>query len=213
MKIEFWSDFRCPICYIAKYFLLEAIEDLNFQTEFEIVFRAFILDPNLDVSQGGDIHESLAKTKGISIEQAESIVQKVSEIALQNRLDMDYRNCTDANTEKAHLLSYFAFDYNQQLGVHKDLMEAYFVENKNIDDDLVLTQIAQKNGLDAIEWLDFSENDERITDLQNDLISYRELGIDTVPFMVINETYAIKGAQTKSYYKEVLNHLIQNKDV
>ena len=45
MKIEIWSDFVCPFCYIGKANLLQALQELNI-TDAEIVWRSFELDPS-----------------------------------------------------------------------------------------------------------------------------------------------------------------------
>lgn len=45
MKIEIWSDFVCPFCYIGKANLLQALHELNIN-DAEIVWRSFELDPS-----------------------------------------------------------------------------------------------------------------------------------------------------------------------
>ena len=44
MKIEIWSDFVCPFCYIGKANLFQALAELNIDNA-EIVWRSFELDP------------------------------------------------------------------------------------------------------------------------------------------------------------------------
>ncbi len=46
MKIEVWSDFVCPFCYIGKRRLEEALESFPHRENVEVVFRRFELDPN-----------------------------------------------------------------------------------------------------------------------------------------------------------------------
>lgn len=45
MKIEVWSDYVCPFCYIGKRHLEEAIEQAGLQ-DVEVVYKAYELDPN-----------------------------------------------------------------------------------------------------------------------------------------------------------------------
>lgn len=45
MKIEVWSDFVCPFCYIGKRRLEKALELFDYRDEIEIVYRSFELDP------------------------------------------------------------------------------------------------------------------------------------------------------------------------
>ena len=46
MKIEIWSDYVCPFCYIGKRRLEEALEQTGLGEKAEVVFKAFELDPN-----------------------------------------------------------------------------------------------------------------------------------------------------------------------
>ena len=40
MKIEVWSDFVCPFCYIGKRRLEEALEQTGFEGKAEVEFKA-----------------------------------------------------------------------------------------------------------------------------------------------------------------------------
>ena len=46
MKIEVWSDYVCPFCYIGKRRLEEALEETGLGDKVEVVFKAYELDPN-----------------------------------------------------------------------------------------------------------------------------------------------------------------------
>ena len=46
MKIEIWSDFVCPFCYIGKRRLETALEKFEHKDEVELVFKSFELDPS-----------------------------------------------------------------------------------------------------------------------------------------------------------------------
>ncbi len=46
VKIEVWSDFVCPFCYIGKRRLEQAFEQFPHREDVEVVFRSFELDPN-----------------------------------------------------------------------------------------------------------------------------------------------------------------------
>ncbi len=45
MKIEVWSDFVCPFCYIGKRRLEKALEEFPYRDQVEVVFKSFELDP------------------------------------------------------------------------------------------------------------------------------------------------------------------------
>ena len=45
MKVEIWSDFVCPFCYIGKRNFENAIQKADIKGEIEIIYRSFELDP------------------------------------------------------------------------------------------------------------------------------------------------------------------------
>lgn len=45
MKVEIWSDFVCPFCYIGKRQFEIGLEQFEHKEEVEVLFRHFQLDP------------------------------------------------------------------------------------------------------------------------------------------------------------------------
>ena len=54
MKIEIWSDYTCPFCYIGKRNLESALEDFVGKDQVEIEFKSYQLDPNAEKYAGQD---------------------------------------------------------------------------------------------------------------------------------------------------------------
>ena len=69
MKIEVWSDYVCPFCYIGKRRLEEALTETGLGEKAEIVFKAFELDPNSPRHQMKSMQEVLAKKYGIALKK------------------------------------------------------------------------------------------------------------------------------------------------
>lgn len=57
MKIEVWSDFSCPFCYIGKRRLEKALEAFEHREEVQVVYRSFELDPEAPKDAELSIHE------------------------------------------------------------------------------------------------------------------------------------------------------------
>ena len=49
MKIEVWSDFVCPFCYIGKRRLEMALEQFPHKKDVEVEFKSFELDQNAPI--------------------------------------------------------------------------------------------------------------------------------------------------------------------
>ena len=45
MKIEIWSDYACPFCYIGEKRLEKALAAIP-EKNIEVIFKSFELDPN-----------------------------------------------------------------------------------------------------------------------------------------------------------------------
>ncbi|MDY2946847.1 MAG: DsbA family protein, partial [Mannheimia varigena] len=77
MKIEVWSDYACPFCYIGKRHLEQALA--QFEGEVEVVFRAFELDPHANGEPEGDIQQRLMQKYQKTAEQADEMINYVEE--------------------------------------------------------------------------------------------------------------------------------------
>ena len=60
MKVEIWSDVMCPFCYIGKKRFEKAVASLGVEEEIEVVYRSFLLDPELQTDPTTYVTEHLA---------------------------------------------------------------------------------------------------------------------------------------------------------
>jgi predicted DsbA family dithiol-disulfide isomerase len=70
MKIEIWSDIVCPFCYIGKRKLESALSQVKEINNLEIVWKSFLLDPDLVSDEQLNLNQYLLTHKGISMERA-----------------------------------------------------------------------------------------------------------------------------------------------
>jgi predicted DsbA family dithiol-disulfide isomerase len=70
MKIEVWSDYVCPFCYIGKRRLEEAIASSGLSENIEIQFKAYELDPNSPATSDKSTYEILAEKYNTTPEAA-----------------------------------------------------------------------------------------------------------------------------------------------
>ena len=117
LKIEVWSDYVCPFCYIGKKNLDEALKQLGRKDDIEVIFKSFELDPNAPKQIDGTINELIAKKYGMSIEAATENNNKIVESARQIGLELDFDNLKPTNTFDAHRLSFYAKEENNPLDI------------------------------------------------------------------------------------------------
>ncbi|WP_312085372.1 DsbA family protein, partial [Exiguobacterium sp.] len=71
MKVEVWSDYACPFCYIGKRRLEQAIA--NEKLDVEVEFKSFELDPDAPAVPTQGLYEILASKYGTTLEQARNM--------------------------------------------------------------------------------------------------------------------------------------------
>lgn len=100
MKIEIWSDYVCPFCYIGKKQLEQAIQDTGYSGHVELVYKSYQLDPTTPVDTNVSTYEALAKKYGMSLEKAKEMTQGVAARAKEVGLDYNFDDSMEENTLK-----------------------------------------------------------------------------------------------------------------
>lgn len=206
IKIDIWSDVACPWCYIGKRNLeagLAQTADDDDAPQVEIEYHSFELSPDTPVDFEGSSEDFLATHKGISIEQARAMNERVARIAegagLHYRLDLQQHT----NTVLAHQLIHFAKAHGRQLEMKERLLSAYFVEGRHVGRIDELAALAAEVGLDPAAARESLESGEYLAAVRQDQAQARAYGIGGVPFFVIDGRYGVSGAQPPEAFAQV----------
>ena len=207
IRIDVWSDIACPWCYIGKRNLengLAATAQDPDAPQVEVVYHSFELSPDTPVDFDGSSADFLAQHKGITLEQARAMNERVSQVASE-QADLHYRFDLQqhTNTVKAHELIHFAKAHGRQLEMTERLMAAYFVEGRHVGRVDELVELAAEVGLDADAARDALESERHLADVRADQAQAREFGINGVPFFVIDGKYGVSGAQPAEAFTQV----------
>lgn len=205
MKIEVWSDFVCPFCYIGKRRLEMALAQFPHRDQVEVEFKSFELDPNSAKYNGKSIHEILSSKYGMSIEQARQANENVGQQAASVGLDFQFDGMKPGNTFDAHRLAKFAKEQGKESAMTEKLLQAYFSESKDIGDVEVLADLAVEAGLDRQQALTVLQDQHAFAnDVRMDEAMAQQYGIRGVPYFIINNKYAISGAQAPETFASAL---------
>jgi predicted DsbA family dithiol-disulfide isomerase len=193
MEIDIYSDPICPWCYIGKRRLERALEQRQ-EHKPRLKWRAFQLNP--DMPEGGiDRRQYLALKFGGAgkADQLYDNIRRVGEtVGIEFAFDKIERT---PNTIQAHRLIQFANDTAHAEMVIEALFQRYFVEGKAIGDIDNLIDIAVQSGLDSETVTSYMRGDENLEEVQREDSGARRLGIQGVPCFIINNQYALSGAQ------------------
>ena len=108
------------------------------------------------------------------------------------------------------MLSNSANEYNE---IIEKLFDAYFTKNLELSDHKILKNIAVECGLDENEVDEILKSDKYAEEVRADEFQASQYGIHGVPYFVINEKYALSGAQPVSVIKQALEEALNEEVV
>ncbi|WP_082233309.1 DsbA family oxidoreductase [Halobacillus massiliensis] len=208
MKIEIWSDFVCPFCYIGKRKLETALEQLSF-TDAEIIYKSFELDPGASKNSGQTIHEKLAEKYGRSIEEAKQMTSNMEQQAAEVGLTFNFDKQVPTNTFDAHQLTKIAESRGLDKEVAEKLFEAVFTKGQDVGNIDILSTIGKSCGLTDEEIRDVLINSKFSAKVREEEMEARQLGVQGVPFFVFNSKYAISGAQPIETFVQSIQKVLE----
>ena len=116
----------------------------------------------------------------------------------------DFQHAGRGNTFDAHRVLQMAADRGVQEAVKERLMATYFCEGGAIGDRATLAAAAAAAGLDRDQVAAMLESDQYGADVRRDEQEAAVLGINGVPFFVIDRRYGLSGAQPAEVLLQVL---------
>jgi predicted DsbA family dithiol-disulfide isomerase len=207
IKVDVWSDVACPWCYIGKR-RFEAGRDAFLAAdparEVEVEYHSFELSPDTPVDFEGSEIEFLSAYKGMTAQQVEPMLARVTGIAETVGLKYDFDKLQHTNTVKAHELLHYAKAHGRQLEMTERLLSAYFVEGRHVGHVDDLADLASEVGLDREDVIRSLTSDEYLDAVHADQRQARAYGINGVPFYVIDAKYGVSGAQESDAFAQVL---------
>ncbi|WP_342476455.1 DsbA family oxidoreductase [Paenibacillus sp. FSL H7-0350] len=210
MKIEIWSDYVCPFCYIGKRRLESALEQFAHQNEVVIEYRSFELNPQASLYSGKNMHQMASEKHGVSIEQAKEANAKLGQQAAMMGLVYNFDGMKPTNTFDAHRLTQYAKSVGKDKELSEKLFYSYYTEAKLITDHDTLADIAESVGMNRDETKAVLQDPSKYAnEVRSDEATAKQLGITGAPFFVIDRKYAVSGAQPVEIFLSALNQAAQ----
>lgn len=204
MKIEIWSDYVCPFCYIGKRQVELAIEKTGYKGQVQVVYKSFLLDPTTPVHAEDSIYNALSRKYGMSLAEAKSMTKNIAERAKEVGLEYNFDEMKTANTKAAHRLAKLAYDEGKAEKYNERLLQAYFLEGEAIGLEKVLERLAIEVGLSKQRVQEVLKSDEYEEKVEKDIYEAQQLGIRGVPFFVVDNKFGISGAQPQSVFEQTI---------
>lgn len=226
LTIDVWADVACPWCWIGEHRLGAALERLRRarpDVRVERAWRPFQLQPQLP-REGVD-WATFMRGKFGSDERLATMFSHVADAGAADGLRFRFDRLTVApNTTDAHRLVLWAGGQAPRAGtlarerlagdgdpagaralaMADALFRAYFAEGRDVSDPAVLADVAVHQGLDAAAARAMLDTDQHEADVRDSQREAARLGIQGVPFIVLDQRLAISGAQPAAVFDRAL---------
>ncbi len=209
MRIDVYADIACPWCYIGERRLEAAIQQ---RPDVEIVrhWRPFQLQPDLP-AQGIPWNEFVPQKFG-SIERATQMFAQVARAGKPDDIDFRFdRVATAANTGDAHRLILYAGEQNREWEMAEALFRAYFTEGRDLNSIDTLVEIATSVGIAEDNVRRLFATTMYSSEVEGSQELAGQLGVQGVPFFVIDERYGLSGAQPVEVLLQAIDQVSEEK--
>jgi predicted DsbA family dithiol-disulfide isomerase len=197
LTVDVWSDIACPWCHVGKRRLESALACFAHRDDVRVCWRAFELKPDAPPVESSDVPylERLASKYRTTKEQAQEMLDRMTEVAAGEGLHFHFDRIQPGNTFDAHRLLHLAAEHKRQDALKERLLRAYLEEGEPIGDPSTLQRLAVQACLPADEVESVLNSDRFATEVRREEQEAQELGIHGVPFFLIGRRYAVSGAQ------------------
>jgi predicted DsbA family dithiol-disulfide isomerase len=224
MQVEVVSDLVCPWCYIGKRRFDNALAQLAAPVSspaVSITYRAYQLDPGAPQDTAPEPVRDVYARKFGGVARADEILANVTAVARDEGITFNMHNAVRANTLRAHrLLKLVELEAPLlQAAVNESIMAAYFTEGRNIADVATLIDCAARVGFSSNATTEQLVSDDPLSGASSgassitaravaaDLLWAADRDITAVPTFVINDSFAVPGAQDTNTFVRLLTKM------
>jgi predicted DsbA family dithiol-disulfide isomerase len=197
ITIDVVSDVVCPWCYLGKTRLDKAIENVKDDLAVAVTFRPYQLNPDMP-AEGVDHKKHLAEKLGgaAAVDRAHEMLSGLGQEA---GIDFDFPAVKiSPNTLDAHRLLRWAMIEGPEVQsrVAVALFKAYFEEGRNVGDRAVLLDVAEEASMDRSVVAALFSAGADVDSVKEEIGMARDMGVTGVPCFIIDNKYAVMGAQS-----------------
>jgi predicted DsbA family dithiol-disulfide isomerase len=194
LKLEIYSDYICPWCYVEQ----GVVEKLITEHQAEVECHPYFLRPDMP-PEGMDLPEHV---KARMAETNNRLKQKADAFGLKMVFATHI-----PNTRLAHEATEYAHQKGKQLEFHHAVFDKFYAKGEDISQWGVLRDAALQVGLDADEMQREVEGGCYTETVNAQVRKAQEFGITGVPTYILNDRHEIFGAQPYEVFLQVLEQI------
>ncbi|PEQ12932.1 hypothetical protein B2G71_08835 [Novosphingobium sp. PC22D] len=206
LSIDIWSDVMCPWCVIGYYNLQKGLAELEGEIAAAVQWHPFELNPDMP-PEGEGMAEHMLRKYGR--EPDAGMTARMQDLAAQAGYQMRYLGAQPEperrlwNTRRAHVLIAYAHHTRgpeAQTRLKLALFDAHFQQRRNIHDPDTLFEIAESTGIPREEAAQALEDRDLVAAVAAEENEAMEMGVTSVPMMLVERRYMIPGSQEPEVY-------------
>jgi predicted DsbA family dithiol-disulfide isomerase len=198
IKLVIYSDYVCPWCYVGQV----PVERLKSERLVEVDWRPFFLHPETP-PEGLRMSEQAR-------ERWRPTHDRLREMATNANMPMVFPEII-SNTRRALEATEYAREHGMLEEFHGLVEHAYYGEGQDVNDWSVLRSAAEQVGLDAGEMQRLTDAGRYRDAVDDGITEAVALGITGVPTYILEDRYAIVGAQSYEIFLQVIERLEQER--
>jgi predicted DsbA family dithiol-disulfide isomerase len=180
VRIDVWSDYNCPWCFLAS----TSLERLEASHDVEVHWHSYELRPKGSPPMSAEYRAMIEANKP----RLYAIARE------QYGLELN-QGPWGIESRTALIGAKFAEAQGAGHAFHRAVMRAYWLDAKDIGDREVLADLAEGVGLDRAAFLAALDEPTYDDQVQMDIDRAGQYGLNSVPAIVFENRYLIPGAQ------------------
>ena len=195
IQVDIVSDIVCPWCWVGIKLFQKAAKQSG--QNITLSWRPYMLDPS--VPEGGTPYTDYMKRKfgdGPS-DRFKEMRAQLEKVGPALGIDFKFGEIPmRPNTLDAHRLLKWAQGQNKGTAASEALFKAFFTDLKDVGSPDVLADIGKSIGMDSELTTDLLAGDDDKNAVREEIMFFRNLGVNAVPTFIYNGQFAVQGAQS-----------------
>jgi predicted DsbA family dithiol-disulfide isomerase len=180
------------------------VDLLKAEYEMDVEWRPYYLRPDTP-PEGLDLPDYILRARANGSEKRLQSMAKMH--------GMEFKSTERIyNTRIAHEATEYAREYGMGNEFHRVVFHQVYADGLDISKWEVLRSAAEEVGLDADDMQSVVDGGKYTADVAAQVRHAQEIGVTGVPTYVINDRYAVVGAQPYEVFKRALGKILKAKD-
>ncbi len=194
ITLAIFSDYLCPWCYVGQV-VVEQIKAEYGEDNVEVEWLPYLLRPDMP-EEGAPLPEHVQQKR-------DSVEPRLRQIAATGGLPFVMHDHSP-NPRRAHEATEYAREHDKSEPFHQRVFHYLYGQGKDISDWAILRAAASAVGLDPDDMQRRVEAGDYREAVDNLIAEAHTLGIQSVPFYVVNDRYGISGAQPIDVFRRAI---------